>query len=157
MQLCIYCMMTGVLPAGFPHSDIGGSPDICSSPPLFAACHVLLRLLMPRHPPCALSCLTLLRIALRIRSGLFALCFLYYLAVILLDVLISLFISFNVQFSRNNQAVLSSHKIRKIFSHLIAVQAILKQLVYIIRSALSGFPVIIRDLAATYLPMPSPA
>ena len=94
MQLCIYCMMTGVLPAGFPHSDIGGSPDICSSPPLFAACHVLLRLLMPRHPPCALSCLTLLRIALRIRSGLFALCFLYYLAVILLDVLISLFYRF---------------------------------------------------------------
>ena len=32
--------------------------DICSSPWLIAACHVLLRLLMPRHSPCALSSLT---------------------------------------------------------------------------------------------------
>ena len=43
---------------GFPHSDICGSMDICSSPQLFAAYHVFLRLLVPRHPPCALSCLT---------------------------------------------------------------------------------------------------
>ena len=50
--------MTGVSPAGFPHSDICGSTDICSSPQLFAAYHVFLRLLVPRHPPCALSCLT---------------------------------------------------------------------------------------------------
>ena len=42
----------------FPHSDICGSMDICSSPQLFAAYHVFLRLLVPRHPPCALSCLT---------------------------------------------------------------------------------------------------
>ena len=32
--------------------------DICSSPWLIAACHDLHRLLMPRHPPCALSSLT---------------------------------------------------------------------------------------------------
>ena len=44
--------------SGFPHSDIHGSWDICSSPWLFAAYHVFLRLLVPRHPPCALSCLT---------------------------------------------------------------------------------------------------
>ena len=44
---------------GFPHSDIPGSSDICSSPRLFAACHVRLRLLMPRHSPCALIRLTL--------------------------------------------------------------------------------------------------
>ena len=50
--------MTGYCPAGLPHSDIPGSMDICSSPKLFAACHVLLRLLMPRHSPCALSSLT---------------------------------------------------------------------------------------------------
>ena len=31
---------------------------ICSYPKLFAACHVLHRLLMPRHSPCALSSLT---------------------------------------------------------------------------------------------------
>ncbi len=40
----------------FPHSDICGSRLICSSPQLFAACHVLLRRLMPRHPPYALIC-----------------------------------------------------------------------------------------------------
>ena len=44
---------------GFPHSDISGSMLICSSPKLFAACHVLHRLLMPRHSPCALISLTL--------------------------------------------------------------------------------------------------
>ena len=43
---------------GFPHSDISGSKLICSSPKLFAAYHVLRRLLMPRHSPCALLCLT---------------------------------------------------------------------------------------------------
>ena len=56
--LWIGVRMTGVLPAGFPHSDICGSKDICSSPQLFAAYHVFLRLLVPRHPPCALFCLT---------------------------------------------------------------------------------------------------
>ena len=56
--LWIGVWMTGVCPAGFPHSDICGSMDICSSPQLFAAYHVFLRLLVPRHPPCALSCLT---------------------------------------------------------------------------------------------------
>ena len=44
---------------GFPHSDICGSMDICSSPQLFAAYHVFLRLLVPRHPPCALLRLTI--------------------------------------------------------------------------------------------------
>ena len=44
----------------FPHSDISGSKLICSSPKLFAACHVLHRLLMPRHSPCALFSLTFL-------------------------------------------------------------------------------------------------
>ena len=43
---------------GFPHSEISGSKLICSSPKLIAAYHVLHRLLMPRHSPCALSCLT---------------------------------------------------------------------------------------------------
>ena len=53
--LCIYPWMTEVRSTGFPHSDIHGSRDICSSPWLFAAYHVFLRLLVPRHPPCALS------------------------------------------------------------------------------------------------------
>ena len=41
-----------------PHSEISGSTLICSSPKLIAACHVLHRLLMPRHSPCALISLT---------------------------------------------------------------------------------------------------
>jgi hypothetical protein len=45
-------------PAGFPHSDIPGSKTVCVSPRLFAAYHVLHRLLAPRHPPCTLSSLT---------------------------------------------------------------------------------------------------
>ena len=49
--------MPWVSHGGFPHSDIHGSQLICSSPWLFAAYHVFLRLLVPRHPPCALFCL----------------------------------------------------------------------------------------------------
>ena len=47
-----YCL------CGFPHSEIRGSMLMCSSPRLIAACHVLRRLLMPRHSPCALCSLT---------------------------------------------------------------------------------------------------
>ena len=56
--LWIGVWMTEVCSAGFPHSDISGSMDICSSPKLFAAYHVFHRLLVPRHPPYALSCMT---------------------------------------------------------------------------------------------------
>ena len=42
----------------FPHSDIHGLLNICFSPWLFAAYHVFLRLLVPRHSPYALSSLT---------------------------------------------------------------------------------------------------
>jgi hypothetical protein len=44
---------------GFPHSDIRGSTIARISPRLFAACHVLHRLLAPRHPPNALVSLTI--------------------------------------------------------------------------------------------------
>ena len=50
--------LTEYCSAGFPHSVILGSTPMCGSPRLIAACHVLLRLLMPRHSPCALSSLT---------------------------------------------------------------------------------------------------
>ena len=36
--------MTGLQPAGLPHSEISGSKVICTSPKLIAACHVLHRL-----------------------------------------------------------------------------------------------------------------
>ena len=48
----------GGCPGRFPHSEISGSMDICSSPKLFAAYHVFHRLLVPRHPPYALISIT---------------------------------------------------------------------------------------------------
>ena len=47
-------LVTGLQPAGLPHSDITGSIPVCSSPVLYAAYHVLHRLQKPRHPPSAL-------------------------------------------------------------------------------------------------------
>ena len=45
-------------PAGFPHSDIHGSLPAFGYPWLFVDRYVLLRLPVPRHPPCALLSLT---------------------------------------------------------------------------------------------------
>ena len=42
-------------PRGFAHSEICGSQSMCLSPQLIAACRVLRRLPVPRHPPCALT------------------------------------------------------------------------------------------------------
>ena len=53
--LCVGVWITEVCSVRFPHSEISGSLDICSSPKLFAAYHVFHRLLVPRHPPCALN------------------------------------------------------------------------------------------------------
>jgi hypothetical protein len=54
---CAYEFSAGYpLPGGLPHSDIPGSPIARISPGLFAACHVLHRLSVPRHPPDALTC-----------------------------------------------------------------------------------------------------
>ena len=58
-RLYIQRAVTRVHRVGFPHSDISGSKPACGSPKLFAACHVLHRLLAPRHPPYALSSLTI--------------------------------------------------------------------------------------------------
>ncbi len=58
VRLWIHRTVTEYCSAGLPHSVICGSTLMCSSPQLFAACHDLLRLLMPRHPPCALFSLT---------------------------------------------------------------------------------------------------
>ena len=58
----VYCI-------GFPHSEISGSKPVCGSPKLIAAYHVFHRLLVPRHPPCALFCLTSRRNPLRFCSS----------------------------------------------------------------------------------------
>ena len=54
LNLWIQLRSTRVFLVRFPHSDICGSMCICHSPQLFAAYHVFHRLLVPRHPPCAL-------------------------------------------------------------------------------------------------------
>ena len=54
------------LTGGLPHSETPGSPIARISPGLFAACYVLLRLSVPRHPPDAL----LLRSTTRPPAGL---------------------------------------------------------------------------------------
>src|SRR5919205_1807469 len=49
------------LPApGFPIRESAGQSLFSSSPRLIAAAHVLPRLLVPRHPPCALPILTVI-------------------------------------------------------------------------------------------------
>ena len=57
--LCVQGEVIGYKPTGFPHSEISGSRVVCTSPELIAAYHVLHRLHAPRHPPCALSSLTI--------------------------------------------------------------------------------------------------
>ena len=64
VKLCIHLTVHEVFSCRFPHSDISGSKAICTSPKLFAAYHVFHRLLVPRHSPCALTCLTFLLIRL---------------------------------------------------------------------------------------------
>ena len=54
---CAYVFSTGYLDMtrdGFPHSGISGSTPASGSPKLIAAYYALHRLLLPRHPPCAL-------------------------------------------------------------------------------------------------------
>ena len=58
LHLWIQYRSLEVCSSRFPHSEIHGSMDICSSPWLIAAYHVFRRLLVPRHPPCALVRLT---------------------------------------------------------------------------------------------------
>src|ERR1700736_4184596 len=53
---CAYKFSAGYpLRGGLPHSEIPGSTIARISPGLFAACHVLHRLSVPRHPPDALN------------------------------------------------------------------------------------------------------
>ena len=66
-------MILDLQSSGLLHSEICGSKLACNSPQLIAAYHVLLRLLMPRHSPCALIslttfCLVLQNYALHLRS-----------------------------------------------------------------------------------------
>ena len=64
--LWIHSTLTQYCCAGLPHSVIHGLTLMCSSPWLIAACHDLRRLLMPRHPPCALFSLTYIFLVLAV-------------------------------------------------------------------------------------------
>ena len=66
VNLLIQLTLHGSSPWVFPHSEICGSKLICSSPQLIAACHVLHRLLMPRHSLYALVRLNFCRYHKRI-------------------------------------------------------------------------------------------
>ena len=61
-------------PAEFPHSEISGSKDVCSSPKLIAAYHVFHRLPVPRHSPCALCSLTVVYLSINISYFRFSIC-----------------------------------------------------------------------------------
>ena len=58
----------------FPHSEISGSKDVCSSPKLIAAYHVFHRLPVPRHSPCALCSLTVVSLSQNISYFRFSIC-----------------------------------------------------------------------------------
>ena len=47
--------LTAIQTAGLSHSETRGSKVTCTSSRIIAACHVLLRLWEPRHPPYALK------------------------------------------------------------------------------------------------------
>ena len=80
IRLCVQRMLRDSSSRVFPHSDISGSQLICSSPKLFAACHVLRRLPMPRHSPYALLSLNYLGAFSRACSLLALNCFVSYIS-----------------------------------------------------------------------------
>ncbi len=58
--MCSYTSIEAFSLDGFPHSESHGSRLACSSPWIFAAYRVFLRLLVPRHSPYALRSLIFL-------------------------------------------------------------------------------------------------
>ncbi len=58
-RLCIQRAVTHLRETGFPIRILPGHSLFANSPTLFAGYHVLLRLLLPRHPPYALFFLTI--------------------------------------------------------------------------------------------------
>ena len=55
--LCVRPRDARVAPRGLSHSESPESRALCASSGIFAACRVLRRRRMPRHPPCAFLCL----------------------------------------------------------------------------------------------------
>ena len=108
-KLWIYLQMTELFSAGFPHSDICGSIPICDSPQLFAAYHVLLRLPVPRHSPCALSCLTVITFVISECSSVYISFFFFRCVYLFLDYLSLSMFSFQGAMATNYKAVFRAH------------------------------------------------
>ena len=159
--LWIGVWMYEVCSYGFPHSEICGSRDICSSPQLFAAYHVFHRLSVPRHPPCALFCLT----SYCFNSVWNRVCFLKAFQLLNNYVYVWLFvqiISFDILCSR-----MSWLKYHRYFFSILSVWSfqgtILTESLSVIRNLNLLNPLITGkisyffvDLAATCFPIPSP-
>ena len=131
---------------GFPHSDICGSLVICTSPQLFAAYHVFRRLLVPRHPPYALFCLTFISLLICVLFRCIALHLSFEFLLVFLGCL-DCFLFVTIFF------ILSCMKFSRYISFSLTVYQSLTtsfSLKYIIASKL------LFNLAATYFPIPSP-
>ncbi len=59
VPLCIQDTILTLWSVGFPIQRCSGHRSFATSPNLIAGYHVFHRLWLPRHPPCALHCLTL--------------------------------------------------------------------------------------------------
>ena len=99
--LWIHVWMYKVCLYRFPHSEISGSMAVCASPKLIAAYHVFHRLLVPRHSPYALSCLT--------SHNVFTLFFRNFIAISLecFVVAIQRFVTFVTSFFENRKLIFS--------------------------------------------------
>ena len=99
--LWIHARILEVCSSRFPHSEISGSMAVCASPKLIAAYHVFHRLLVPRHSPYALSCLT--------SHNVFTLFFRNFIAISLecFVVAIQRFVTFVTSFFENRKLIFS--------------------------------------------------
>src|SRR3954471_19978202 len=68
MPMYSACGSAVLLALGFPIRESADHRLFSASPRLFAAVHALLRLLVPRHPPCALPILTVISRPARSRT-----------------------------------------------------------------------------------------
>src|SRR5690554_4302326 len=88
---------------GFPHSEISGSKHTYSSPEHIGVRPVLHRLLVPRHPPCALIHLTIrLRVIHSVESFVRnKTVLLIYFSVLFLNIISNCVVVSTIQFSKN--------------------------------------------------------
>ena len=96
------CIHVRIIPRGigFPHSEISGSSLTYSSPKHIGVCSVLHRLLVPRHPPCALHYLIVMK-CVSVSFDTFAFSFLFVSNMKSFFSLLYFYTVFNVQYFKN--------------------------------------------------------